>query len=234
MRIALIGDLHGNRAATLALEEDLRLTSPDSIICLGDIVGKGPLSDFTFDWAFAHCDAIIGGNWDFGIAERMFPKDMPYWEQLGSERMQRLEQLPLEMELTLSGRSIRLIHGRPVMRELIHISSPREEIDALFVKPDGSRWDVVAYADAHRQGMRVITPGVMLNSGSIGNALGLPLCCYALLEGEEGTAKSPFEVRFRQLEYDKELALQDARSHPEIPRIDTFIKEVETGVYSRR
>lgn len=233
MRIALVADLHGNRAATLALEKDLKKTCPDRIICLGDIVGKGPCSDFTFDWAFANCDEIIGGNWDFGLAKKLFPKDAPYWAQLGEERLKKLEQLPLEMELTFSGRRIRLLHGRPVMRELIGSGASREMIETMFVRQDGSRWDVVAYADAHRHGMRVINPGLFFNSGSVGNALGIPLCCYALMEGEDGPEKADFEVRFRQLEYDKELALQDAAAHPEIPRIESFIREIQTGLYSR-
>ncbi|MBE5778769.1 MAG: metallophosphoesterase family protein [Clostridiales bacterium] len=233
MRIALVADLHGNRAATLALEKDLQTTRPDRIICLGDVVGKGPCSDFTFDWAFANCDLIVGGNWDFGVAKKMFPKDEPYWTQLGPERMQKLSQLPTEAELMLSGRSIRLIHGRPIMKELIGTGATHEQIDPLFIKPDGSRWDVVAFADAHRHGMRTINPGLFINSGSVGNALGVPLCCYALLEGEEGTEDAPFEVRFRQVGYDKALALQDAALHPDIPRIDTFIREIQTGLYSR-
>lgn len=231
MRIALVGDLHGNRAATLALEKDLRETSPDRILCLGDIAGKGPLSDFTFDWAFEHCDAIIGGNWDVGLAQRLFPADAPYWKQLGEERLSKLAQLPTEMELQLSGRSIRLIHGRPVMQELVFVHSRGEEIEPLFLRPDGFHWDVVAYADAHRQGMRVMDSGVLLNSGSVGNGLGIPLCCYALLEGSEGNDPAPFEVRFRQLPYDKDMAIRDAMQHPEIPNIDCFIREVETGRY---
>ena len=60
MRIALVADLHGNRPATLALERDLARTQPDRVLCLGDIVGKGPSNDFTFDWAmpvsYTHLD----------------------------------------------------------------------------------------------------------------------------------------------------------------------------------
>lgn len=53
MRIALVADLHGNRPATLALERDLALDATRRVLCLGDIVGKGPSNDFTFDWAMA-------------------------------------------------------------------------------------------------------------------------------------------------------------------------------------
>lgn len=232
MRIALVGDLHGNRPATLRLEQDLELMKPDRIICLGDVVGKGPSSDFTFDWAFANCEAIICGNWDIGVARKAFPKDKAYWDQLGPRRMQRLLELPREMEITLSGRRIRLMHGRPVMRELLRVHSPAEELEKLYFPRPGEEFDVVGYADAHKQSLRTVKHGLVFNTGSVGNALGMPMCCYALLEGGD-TKETPFEIRFRQLEYDREEAIREAKANTDIPRIETFVRELETGIYSR-
>ena len=233
MRIALVADLHGNRPATLALERDLASLRPDRIICLGDIVGKGPSNDFTFDWAMAHCEVVIGGNWDLGIGNRKFAPDVYYWEQLGPERMARLRGLPMEYELTLSGRRIRLFHGRPIMDNLLPMQSDASLIEPFFADGRGGRYDVVGYADAHRQGMRTIASGLFFNVGSVGNAMGVPKCCYAILEGEEGSAPAPFEIRLRQLEYDREQAVRDAQAAPEVPLIQAYIHEIQTGVYSR-
>ena len=97
MRIALVADLHGNRPATLALERDLARMQPDRVLCLGDIVGKGPSNDFTFDWAMQHCEIVLGGNWDFGVGKKQFSPDQYYWDQLGTSRMERLCRLPLSM-----------------------------------------------------------------------------------------------------------------------------------------
>lgn len=233
MQIALVADLHGNRPATEALERDLSAQSVDRIFCLGDIVGKGPSSDFTFDWAFANCDLILGGNWDYGVGRKMFPPDVFYWEQLGESRLQKLCELPGEYELWLSGRRVRLFHGRPKMEELVVVQSQAELIAPFFEDEQGMRYDVVAYADAHRQGMRTMSPGIFLNTGSVGNAMGIPKCCYAIVNGENGQAEAPFEIRFRQLDYDRERAVRDARLTPLVPRIDAYIREIETGVYSR-
>lgn len=234
MLIALIADLHGNRPATEALDRDLALMKPDRIICLGDIVGKGPSSDFTYDWAQAHCQLILGGNWDYGLGCRLFPADGYYWEQLGDERLEALCRLPREVELWLSGRRVRLFHGRPVMGELITIRHSEAEIMPLFADGAGMPYDAVIYADAHRQAYRTLSPGLFVNIGSVGNALGVPKCCYALLDAAEGREPAPFEVRLRQLEYDREAAVRDAEAAPRIPRIDAFITEVRTGVYSRK
>lgn len=233
MQIALIADLHGNRPAVEALEKDLALLRPDQIICLGDIVGKGPSNDFTFDWAMAHCDLILGGNWDYGVGQQAFPNDLYYWQQLGEERMKTLRELPREHEITLSGRRIRLFHGRPVMENLINAHHPLAEIEPFFSDAQGNRYDVVIYADAHRQAYRTISPGLFVNTGSVGNAMGVPKCCYALVCGQEGPAPAPFEIRLRQVDYNREQAVRDAQNAPAVPLIETYIREIQTGIYSR-
>ena len=233
MKIAFVADLHGNWPATCALEADLQKQKPDRIICLGDTVGKGPSNDKTFDWAISRCDLIIGGNWDYGVGEQAFPNDAYYWDQLGEERLRILRQLPRESEMMLSGRRVRLMHGRPVMETLITVKHDLETIQAFFTDGDGRPFDVVLYADAHRQAMRTVNPGLFINTGSVGNAMGVTYCCYAIVEAEPGDQPAPFEVRLRQLPYDRQQAIRDAQAAPAVPRIETYINEIRTGVYSR-
>lgn len=233
MKIAFVADLHGNWPAVCALDQDLAVQKPDRIICLGDTVGKGPSNALTFDWAAEHCDLILGGNWDFGVGQQMFPNDQYYWQQLGEARLRRLRELPLESELMLSGRRVRLMHGRPVMEKLITVKDPLEVIQPFFTDAAGRPYDVLIYADAHRQAMRTVNPGLFINTGSVGNAMGVAYCCYAIVEAEEGDAPAPFEVRLRQLPYDRAQAIRDAEAAPGVPRIETYINEIRTAVYSR-
>lgn len=233
MQIALIADLHGNRPAVEALQRDLDFIKPDKIFCLGDVVGKGPSNDFTFDWAMKTCDLILGGNWDLGVGYQEFPRDQYYWDQLGEERMKMLRQFPLEHEFTLSGRRIRLFHGRPVMENLITAHHDLSLILPFLEDGNGGFYDVVIYADAHRQALRTLSPGIFANIGSVGNAIGIPKCCYAILCGEEEDASAPFEIRLRQLNYDRDQAVRDALAAPDVPRIDAYIREIQTGIYSR-
>jgi protein phosphatase len=233
MQIALIADLHGNWPATCALERDLARRKVDRLICLGDIVGKGPSSDKTFDWAMANCELVLGGNWDFGIGCRQYAPDSYYWAQLGEARLARLRALPLETTLTLGGRRIRLFHGRPVMDNLIVAQQDAALLEPFFTDGSGVRCDVVGYADAHRQAMRTFSPGLLFNTGSVGNAMGTPLCCYAILEGEADGGPAALDIRLITVPYDREAAVRDAQAAMDVPRIDTYIREVETGVYSR-
>ncbi len=227
MRIALVSDLHGNYTAVKALEEDLFKRAPDEIWCLGDLVGKGPSSDKTYDWAMQNCRVILGGNWDYGIGKREYPRDRFYHDQLGRDRLAALCALPVEKRLRLSGRNIRLIHGRPVMSRLLAIQDSRESLSALL-EPD---YNMLIYADCHRQGMRTIE-GQIVNIGSVGNALGVPMVQYALLEGQPGDPLAPLEVRLITLPYDNRAAAQEAREQPELPHMDAYISEILTGVYA--
>lgn len=234
MRIALIADLHGNRPATQALEADFELTRPDAVWCLGDVVGKGPSNDFTCDWAFEHCELMLAGNWDIGASRKSFFTDAYYWNQLGDERMARLLTLPLEHRVWLSGRRVRLFHGRPIMDELISPFAEQSLIEPYFDDGEGGRFDAVIYADIHRQGMRTMSPGLFVNIGSVGNALGVNECCYTILDCEPGERRAPFEVRFRRLDYDREAAVRDAQAAEGLNRADAYINEIRTGVYSRK
>lgn len=233
MQIALVADFHGNWPATQALERDLKARKVDKVYCLGDLVGKGPDSARTFDWVVANCELVLGGNWDYGIGYRMFAPDGFYWEQLGEKRLAYLRNLPLEKTLSLSGRHIRLFHGRPVMRELVTAQSEAAQIEPFFTDCNGFACDVVGYADAHRQAMRTMNTGLFFNCGSVGNAMGVPICCYAVLAGEEHDPAASLDLRLITVPYDRAQTVRDAQAAPRVPRIETFIREVQTGIYSR-
>ncbi len=228
--IALIADLHGNIPATQALEADLTRRGINTIYCLGDIVGKGPCSAETFDWAFSHCQVIVQGNWDSGIAEKLFPNDQFYYDQLGPERMQKLRRLPREYSFTLSGRKIRLIHGRPVMQGLLTPSASAECLLPLF-EPD---YQVVGYADVHRQGLRMVnTRGILFNTGAVGNPLGVTMVQYAILRGDDADPGAALDISFVTLPYDREAAIRDTEEAKNLPNGALFASELRNGVYAR-
>ena len=230
-QIALVADLHGNLPAVLALEKDLEKRGITDILCLGDIVGKGPNSAETFDWAFARCRVLLQGNWDSGIGFMQFPNDRFYYQQLGPERMKKLREMPAEFSFSLSGRKIRLLHGRPLMRELLTPSAPSEKLEWLF-DPD---YQVVGYADIHRQALRMVgTRGILFNTGAVGNGLGVPMVQYAVLTGSETDDTAPFDISFVTFPYDRDAAASDAeRVKDNLPKWDMYCREIRTGIYSR-
>ncbi len=231
--IALVADLHGNLPATEAVDRDIRARGIKRIWCLGDVVGKGPSSPETFDWAYARCEFILQGNWDEGISRKLFPKDEFYYRQLGEKRMKILSELPLEHICTLSGRKTRLFHGRPILPEPYYVHSEYEALAPCF-DPD---YEVVGYADVHRQGMRILGfRGILFNTGSVGNGLGVAMAQYAILRCEPDSGeKAPLDVSLITVPYDRDRAVRDTEEAGKrgLVNWELFRQEILTGVYAR-
>ena len=231
MKIAFIGDLHGNYVATQALETELRRHQVDEIYFLGDAVGKGPQNAQTCDWVRANCSLCVGGNWDYGIGGKEFPEDGYFWNQLGPERMEWLRTLPRERDVWISGVHFRLFHGRPVT-PLISAQSDKEVFARAF-RANGVTYSGIIFADSHRPFVRTLNDGYALNTGSVGNSLGVPRAHALIIDGEVGEIPAPMTMTILSVPYDNEAAAEIARQDANLPHRESFINEVLTGVYSR-
>lgn len=232
MKIALVGDLHGNFVATQALDAELKRLGPDEIWFLGDAVGKGPQNVETCDWVRANCTRCVGGNWDYGIGGKEFAEDGYFWNQLGEERLAWLNGLPRETEVLISGVRFRLFHGRPVT-QLMSAATDKAVLGAAF-HAHGIDYTGIIFADSHRPFIRSLAEGYAVNTGSVGNSLGVPRAHCVLLEGEVGSdVPAPLTMTVLSVPYDNEAAAEVARQDARLPHRESFINEVLTGVYSR-
>ena len=232
MKIAMIGDLHGNYVAAKALETELERHNPDEIWFLGDAVGKGPQNAETCDWVRQHCTLCVGGNWDYGIGGKEFPEDGYFWNQLGPERMEWLRTLPRERDAWISGVHFRLFHGRPVT-PLISAQTDKE-IFAQAFRAGGVTYSGIIFADSHRPFVRTLNDGYALNTGSVGNSLGVPRAHALIMDGELGCeTPAPMTMTILSVPYDNEAAAEAARQDVNLPHRESFINEVLTGIYSR-
>ena len=231
MKIVLLSDLHGNMVATKAMEQELEKIRPDDVWFLGDAVGKGPESDQTCDWARTHCNHWIAGNWDRGLSKDSREKESFYSRQIGPERFAWLDSLPLEDELTISGIRFRLVHGR--FLDPLYLSyDPDEKLREGFRFRDGRpEAGGLICADSHRPFVRPLVGGYAMNTGSVGNNLGVTRAHALLLEGEDGPA--PLKITVLSVPYDNRKAADIADLYPELPLKEAYKNEVLTGVYSR-
>ena len=232
MKLALVADLHGNLPATEAVDRELNRLAPDAVWFLGDAVGKGPNSAETCDWVRSRCTRAVGGNWDYGIGRKEFSADGYFWDQLGPERMAFLANLPLEMEAWISGVRFRFFHGRPVT-PLLMAHSDKREVSPLFQTAAGI-FGAVCFADSHRPFFRTMDEGYYMNTGSVGNSMGVPRAHFLLLEGEmDSREPAPLYATIAAVPYDNEAAAELARKDAALPHQQAYITEVLTGVYSR-
>lgn len=232
MKIAFVGDLHGNMLATQAMADELQRQGAETICFLGDAVGKGPQNAETCDWVREHCSLCIGGNWDYGIGGKEFPADDYYWDQLGAERMEWLRTLPMEGDCWISGMHFRLFHGRPVT-PILYAQSDKEAFAEVF-RANGEDYSGIIFADSHRPFIRTLREGYALNTGSVGDSMGVPRAHALLMDGELGMqSPAPLSMTVLSVPYDNEKMADIARADEHLPNRDAFIREVLTGVYSR-
>lgn len=221
MKLALIGDLHGNWPATQAMERELTAQGVDEIWFLGDAVGKGPSNALTCDWVRANCTRFVGGNWDYGIGGKEFDADTYFWNQLGDERLNWLNNLPREMEATISGIRFRLFHGRPVM-PLMQGGDDSDTLETAFLREDGENYGGVIFADSHRPFLRTLNAGYILNTGSVGNNMGVPRAHGLLVQGVMDS-KEPASLSFTHLCVPYDTAAAVALADEELPFREAYI-----------
>ena len=230
MKIVLLADLHGNMPATEAMERELDRIRPDDVWFLGDAVGKGPESDRICDWARTHCSHWIAGNWDRVL--RMYPDYNAFFiRQLGEERLDWLESLPLEDELEISGFRFRLVHGRFLDPIYLSFDSDEKLREGFRFRDGRPEANGLICADSHRPFVRPLEGGYALNTGSVGNNLTLPRAHALLLEGEAGPA--PLNITILSVPYDTREAAERADLCPDLPKKESYRQEVLTGRYSR-
>lgn len=248
MKIAVISDIHGNLPALEAALADIKKRGVARIICLGDIIGKGPSSKETIALCRDACETIVKGNWDKALHEAFLtraqgvPVDARlrwYLDDAGEENIEYLGALPHSAEITLSGRLIRLFHAHPQNFNRYYEDSPVEKRLELFAPAIGSAGerlsDVAVYGDIHSAYLQTLGEKYMLlNAGSVGNPLDLTQPSYVILEGDEGNgADAGFGVQFVRVRYDVDRAVALARERG-VPDLDGYISELRTAVYFRR
>lgn len=232
LKIVLLADLHGNMTATLAVEKELERIEPDEVWFVGDAVGKGPRNDETCDWVRKHCQYHIGGNWDYGMSDKTLNTCDFYDAQLGQERIEWLYQLPRERELLISGVNFRVYHGRPVTTILQGYDSD-EVLKSCFTNENKTFGGIIC-ADSHRPFIRLTNQGYAVNTGSVGNSIGLPNAHMLLVEGEKDSEiKAPLRLTSLVIPYDNEAEAKITQEYKDLPMKDSYIKEILTGIYSR-
>jgi putative phosphoesterase len=187
MRILVVSDLHGNRAAIEAVEEPY-----DVCFCLGDLVDYGPEPAACIRWAMANVDYAVRGNHDHGVAQevpvtgdagfryltRVTRPDM--WEALDADERKYLVQLPVTRRVTVGDVRFLLVHA-----------TPRDPLDEYLLR-DETAWarrlegvdaDVVCVGHTHMQFKLKVGDKTVLNPGSVGLPRdGDTRAAYAIIE----------------------------------------------------
>ncbi|CAI8996395.1 MJ0936 family phosphodiesterase [Bacillus cereus VDM021] len=239
-KIAVISDIHGNIPALEAVLEDIKLRGIERIMCLGDLVGKGPHSSEAIEVIRKECKHVVMGNWDdFITRPSEFETLQWHQKQLSEEQLNYLRELPFSIEFIMSGKLIRMFHASPrSLYERVQPGAPSEQRISLFENSDltenieGEREpDVVCYGDIHQAYVQNFRGKTLCNVGSVGNPLEITQASYLIFEGVYGQKEAAsFSIQLVRVPYDIELAIRLAREE-EMPEIDAYIQELTTAKY---
>lgn len=245
MKIAVISDIHGNLPALEAVLEVIHKQSVDKIICLGDIVGKGPSSNEVIDICKKECDVVVMGNWDAAIVRAAEMKEEPtnpfgvrtkwYLNSIDTkERLAFLSALPHSTEVYLSGKLVRLFHAHPANFNRYFAHSPLEQRLELFDFSEFSKEkktaDIAIYADIHSAFIQTVEKKHLVNVGSVGNPLDTNQASFVILDEYDD---ANFGIQFMRTTYDIERAIKLA-TNANVPDLEGYITELRTPKYFRR
>ncbi len=233
MKIALISDIHANLPALEAVWEDVQSQDPDSIYCLGDLVGYGAQPNEVVQFIRDNHVPTIMGNYDNGVGHDLDSCGCAYTdkrlERLGElsiwwsrghtteQNKQYLRSLPKEIRLSENGSEILLVHGSP---RSLHEYLPEQRPTVTFERiAKVANCDIMLFGHTHIPYQKQVADTLFVNAGSVGRPKdGDPRACYVVLENGE--------VTFRRVEYDMQSA---ARAIKESDLPDYYAEELLVG-----
>jgi putative phosphoesterase len=221
MRLAILSDIHGNLHALEAAWADMEAQRPDSIYCLGDLVGYGAFPNEVIDFLRARSVPTVMGNYDEGVgfdlddcgcayrgAEERARGDVSrIWSQTHTtaENKLFLQALPMQIRLEEAKPTLLLVHGSPrKINEYLFEDRPPATFERLAAL---AGTEVVVFGHTHRPYQKRVGKTLFVNAGSVGKPHdGDWRSCYAVLELGKET-----RVEFRRVAYDVAAATQAVR-----------------------
>ncbi len=229
MRIALLGDIHGNSFALAAVLEAARASRVEKLLITGDFVGyyfwPREVLDMLADWDIA---AVRGNHEDMLVNALSKPTSLEkvnaaYGSGLSAAiatltqtQLDWLCQLPHPSFFEFEGRSLLLCHGSPW--DVDQYVYPDAKAD-LLERCAESDYDWVVMGHTHYPMVQKVGKTLLVNPGSVGQPRNrVPAAHWALLD----TASQ--ELKLMTTPYDASpVVVLAAQLHPELPYLGNVL-----------
>jgi len=225
LRIAVLGDIHGNIAALDAALADAKKHKPDHFVITGDLTFNGPRPGDVLDRVRALEKSgalVVAGNTDIAVADSDYAAAWPWlddvpathsaaadWarDQLSDEQLDYLRKLPYERRLWADDTLVLACHGSPgsISAGLPTDLDPTVTVERV-TKTDAR---VICCGHTHVADVRELGRKLIVNPGSCGYAFdGDAGACWALLTVPDGEGAEPSAELFRPA-YDASAAAEE-------------------------
>lgn len=240
MKIALFSDIHANLPALEAFLASIDQQKPDSIYCLGDLVGYNVWPNEVINEIRSRRIPTIAGNYDYGVGRASDDCGCAYKtdeekangarsiaytnEHIGMEERAYLRTLPahirVEFQLNNDKLNLLLVHGSP-RRVNEYLFEDREEKSLLRIMQDAGA-DIMCFGHTHKPYHRILESAAgyrhAINIGSVGKPKdGDPRGGYVVLHIDDRSStaeKAGIQVEFIRFTYDVEKAARAVEGSP--------------------
>ncbi len=208
MKILVLADIHSNWPALAAIDESF-----DACLFSGDLVDYGPDPINCIEWVRSNVTALVRGNHDHAVAQRVPAKDGSgfrkiaastrplHWDMIDPARMKYLSRMPVTENVVLGDSSYFLVHG-----------TPRDPMDE-YLTADPKAWesrlkgvdaDYVLVGHTHTPFHLDLGRIQVINPGSVGQPRdGDPRCSYVIIEDGQ--------IEFKRVEYDVDKTIRQLK-----------------------
>ena len=244
MRIALFSDIHANLPALEACFKSMDEQKPDSLYCLGDLVGYNIWPNEVINEIRKRGIPTIAGNYDQGIGLVSHDCGCAYKtdkeKEMGAvsisfsnsivkpEERQFLRNLPahirIEFQLNNDRLNLLLVHGSP-RRINEYLFEDRDEKSLMRIMKDADA-DILCFGHTHKPYHRILFSDSRekthyrhaINIGSVGKPKdNNPAGCYVMLTIDQNSSvldKDSVKVEFIRFDYDIEKAAKAIEDSP--------------------
>jgi putative phosphoesterase len=227
-RVASVSDVHGNAPALEAVLTDIAFSGAQALVVCGDTL-PGPMPEEVLalldDFTTTMPVLMLRGNADrevFSTATPLAPelRRSVEWTRMHTarDRLDRLAQLPIALELRVAGKSVCFCHATPHDdAHIFTVLSPPERV-AKLVAPCAA--ETIVCGHTHMQFVRAVQPWTVVNGGSVG----MP---YEGRRGAFWALLGAREPQLRVTRYDLERAVERFRSsgYPETTEVVQMLLE---------
>jgi putative phosphoesterase len=223
VKLALLGDIHGNQLALQVVLDAASSAGAESLLVTGDLVGYYYAPSEVLKMLGAWNRHVVRGNHEDMLnsvrsePELLLQVDARYGtglrtaiEQLDTQQLDELCNLPHPLELEIDGCKILLCHGTPW--EVDQYVYPDAEPE-LLERCAGQDLDLVVMGHTHYPMQHTIGTTLIANPGSVGQPRNrVPGASWALFDTTNR------RLEFHQEHYDPSALVAECRQrNPELP-----------------